>query len=119
MKSRFELTVFQPQISSCHENWNEMLPHEKGAFCQSCNKVVNDLSSLNSSQLVDFLLAHERERICGRIRSGLLNTPVAHLERQSNKYSFNFLFVMALFLSFGPLLFSCDEKEHEDLSKSI
>ena len=56
MKARFELTILQPQISACSENWDAMLPHEKGAFCLSCNKVVHNFENLNSEQLVNFLL---------------------------------------------------------------
>jgi len=119
MRTRFELTVIQPVISACNENWDTMLPHEKGAFCNSCNKVVNDLSALNADELAGFLVKNKDNAICGRVRSDLMTRMVPILEKQPHRYSFNFLFVFALFLSFGPLLFSCNEDEYELATTTI
>ncbi len=119
MKTRFELTVIQPKISECHENWNNMLPHEKGAFCNSCNKVVHDLQSLTGEQLAAFLIKNEGKSVCGRVNADLINKPVSLIYKQPEKYSFNFLFTITLFIVFGTTLFSCDEKEHALIKTNI
>lgn len=119
MKTRFELNVIQPQISACSENWDNMLPHEKGAFCNSCNKVVHDLSKLNGDQLAAFLIKNKGQSVCGKVNADLINKPVSLIYKQPERYSYNFLFTITLFIVFGTTLFSCDEKEHEIIKSNI
>ncbi len=119
MKTRFELNIIQPQITECSENWDNMLPHEKGAFCNSCNKVVHDLSKLNGDQLAAFLIKNEEQSVCGKVNAGLLNKPVSLIYKRPEKYSYNFLFTITLFIVFGTTLFSCDEKEHDIIKTNI
>lgn len=119
MKTRFELNVIQPQITACSENWENMLPHEKGALCTSCNKVVHDLENLNAEQLANFLVKHQNTSICGRVQADVINKPVTLIYKQPEKYSQPFLFTITLFIVFGCTLFSCDEKEHTIIKSTI
>ncbi len=118
MKTRFELTVIQPLITPCSENWDTMQPHEKGKFCMSCNKAVYDLADLNAEQLALYLAAHENESICGHVNQDALKHPVLLVEKEEIR-SFHFKFILALFLAFGPFLFSCDQKQHEQVKQVI
>jgi len=119
MKTRFELNVIQPQLTSCSENWENMLPHEKGAFCTSCNKVVHDLESLDGDQLASFLIKNKNKSVCGRVNVDLINKPISLIYKKPEKYSYNFLFTITLFIVFGTTLFSCDEKENMIIKSSI
>jgi len=47
----------------CHENWNEMLPEEKGRFCLSCQKCVLDFTKLSDDEILKSL---EKPNQCGR-----------------------------------------------------
>lgn len=44
--------MFQIQIPTpCHEDWDEMTPTQKGAFCKSCAKEVIDFTSSNPIEI--------------------------------------------------------------------
>jgi|SRR5690606_19669908 len=47
----------------CHENWNEMLPEEKGRFCLSCQKCVLDFTELSDDEI---LKSVQKPNQCGR-----------------------------------------------------
>ncbi len=119
MKAQYELKVIKPHIDPCSENWENMLPYEKGAFCESCNKAVHDLSNLNAEQLAAFSLAHQREAICARIAAELNDKPIITLKRLPQQYSYAHIFMLMLFFVFGTTLFSCEEKEHAIIKSKI
>lgn len=51
----------------CHENWDQMTPNDRGAFCLSCQKNVVDFSSKSINQIKDFFRKKESsESVCGR-----------------------------------------------------
>lgn len=45
-----KLSIAEP----CHENWEAMLPDEKGRFCLSCQKTVVDFTAMNDRQVLDY-----------------------------------------------------------------
>ena len=58
-----KISINQP----CHENWDNMLPDEKGAFCLVCQKNVVDFSGKTLAQIKDFFnTKKEAEAVCGR-----------------------------------------------------
>lgn len=119
MKTRFELTVLQPQISACSENPENMLPHELGKFCMQCNKAVHDLKDMDASTLIAYLQNNEGAAICGTINQEILNKPVLQIHKMEKDYAYQFKFILALFFVFGPFLFSCNEKEHQEIKQAI
>lgn len=119
MKTRFELTILQPQISACSENPENMLPHELGKFCLQCNKAVHDLKDLDAESIISYLQKNEGASICGSINSEILNKPVLQLNKMEKEYTYQFKFILALFFAFGPLLFSCNEKQHNEIKQAI
>lgn len=118
MKTRFELTILQPQISSCAEKTENMLPHALGKFCLQCHKAVRNLTNLDAEEFINYLHDHEGEEICGTINAEILKSPVLQLTKSSEP-AIQFRFILALFLVFGPLLFSCNEKEHREIKQLI
>lgn len=49
----------------CHENWENMLPEEKGRFCTSCKTKVYDFSESSNEQIQE-IYDSENGYICGR-----------------------------------------------------
>ncbi len=57
----------------CHESWANMSPTEKGRFCNSCEKEVQDFTRMTEAQII---LALKREKhVCGRLTSKQLEKP--------------------------------------------
>jgi len=54
-----KISIPQP----CHENWNEMLPEEKGRFCLSCQKCVLDFTQLSDEEIITNI---PKSNQCGR-----------------------------------------------------
>jgi hypothetical protein len=58
----------------CSEDWNSMRPVPGGRHCEVCAKRVTDFSGMSSAELAHFAKANGK--LCGRINSDLLNTPL-------------------------------------------
>lgn len=50
----------------CHEKWNEMIPTQRGAFCQKCAKDVYDFSARDLNQIKEILHSNLGQQLCGR-----------------------------------------------------
>jgi hypothetical protein len=59
--SKINLSIPEP----CHEKWDNMTAVEKGRFCNSCQKVVVDFSSMSDAQLIAYFKA-PKDSVCGR-----------------------------------------------------
>lgn len=63
IKSNMKITINEP----CHENWDNMTPNAKGAFCLNCQKNVIDFSTKSIHQIKDFFAKNVgSESVCGR-----------------------------------------------------
>jgi hypothetical protein len=96
----------------CHEDWNKMLPDEKGKFCNSCNKSVVDFSNKTDTQIKDILMANQDQRVCGHFKKSQIDRPLnirIDLNNLPKNMSITKMFMVALFISFGTLLFSCTD----------
>ena len=51
----------------CKENWANMSPTSKGAFCQSCTKEVVDFSNKTNNEIKRILLENGTGELCGRM----------------------------------------------------
>ncbi len=84
----------------CHEDWDKMLPEEKGKFCQSCQKIVVDFSKMTNEQIIDFL-NKSNEKVCGRVAKHQLNTPISNYVINKtpffNKYVAGFLMALGFY----------------------
>jgi len=60
----FELSVVQP----CAEDWEAMRKQGRSRFCESCGKVVQDLSLMTDRQVRELAMrAAAGESVCGRV----------------------------------------------------
>jgi hypothetical protein len=98
----------------CHEDWNKMLPDEKGKFCLSCNKSVFNFSNKTDGEIKNILLEHKDQKVCGHFKKSQVDRPL-NLTVDINKLPANMsmtrFFAIALFIVFGSVLFSCTDKE--------
>ena len=58
----------------CHEDWYKMTPTEKGAFCSSCAKEVQDFTNIPTSKLLQHL--KEQQNSCGRFTKRQIQEPL-------------------------------------------
>ena len=98
----------------CHENWNEMTPTERGAFCQKCAIDVYDFSNKSNTEVKSILEANAGKHMCGRFGKEQLlelNGGYNQWENQSPRV-FQSKFLLACVLVFGMTLFTgCIEDE--------
>lgn len=71
MKPKIQVHIPQP----CHENWNNMLPVDKGRFCQSCSKQVIDFSVMTDNEIINHL-TKSSGHLCGRFAETQLQRPL-------------------------------------------
>lgn len=115
-KKRMQIQIENP----CHENWNNMLPDELGAYCLACQKTVVDFSQKTTQEIKEFFSSQiQKDKVCGRFRSQQLN-PI-NFEQFFIKFKhWNFpkKMTIILFFSFGMTLFSC-KTIHEPIMGDI
>ncbi|HRF76749.1 MAG TPA: T9SS type A sorting domain-containing protein [Chitinophagales bacterium] len=120
MLTTFELKVLQPIIQPCTANPTEMLAHDLGQYCLDCNKVVHELTHLDNTALINYLTQPGNENICGKIDTAALAPQITlNITKQSNEQRRLYTFGIALLFVFGPLLFSCNDVEHEVIKENI
>lgn len=90
----------------CRENWDKMLPEDKGRFCSVCSKTVVDFTQKSKEQIKNFF-QEATGRVCGRFRNEQLSPQAVRPLTSPNKLS---LFACALYFVFGSILFSCTNK---------
>jgi hypothetical protein len=71
-----QLSIADP----CHENWNSMLPEEKGRFCLSCQKTVVDFTDMTDGQVFDYFKNYKGST-CGQFTADQLNRNIAQPRR--------------------------------------
>ncbi len=108
MKPNYSISIPKP----CHEDWSKMTRNEKGRFCQSCSKTVVDFTKMNPDDIQDYLHNNKDQRICGHIKQSQLDSinlriPEALIHQNQ---SFHRLFLLALLISMGMTLFSCEDE---------
>jgi hypothetical protein len=96
----------------CHESWQAMQPQANGRFCDSCCKVVVDFTNFSNQEIVEYLQAKNKERICGRFKVEQVkqtSMPEIIQLKDRNKIWKLQQFAAALLLAFGSILFtSCN-----------
>ncbi|NVK27437.1 MAG: energy transducer TonB [Flavobacteriia bacterium] len=51
----------------CHEDWNKMKIGLISRHCDFCQKSVMDFTQMRRDQIIEYLLSHTDERVCGHI----------------------------------------------------
>lgn len=108
-----KISIPQP----CHENWNKMLPEEKGRFCLSCQKCVLDFSKFSDNEIITTL--QNKPDICIKSNSIELQR-FNQLLQENNKFKYlNFVRYSTLlfFLGIGTTSFSQDQKSVNVISQ--
>lgn len=108
MSTHYSISIPKP----CHEDWSKMTPNEKGRFCKSCTKTVVDFTKMSPDAIQDYLHNNKNQRICGHIKQSQLDSinlriPEAVIHQNQ---SFHRLFLLALLISMGMTLFSCEDE---------
>lgn len=111
-KEIFHINIPTP----CTENWNEMTPTERGAFCAHCQKEVVDFTEKTPSEIAAYF-AKNKGKNCGRFYKKQLDKEYKHYqpEKQNNlKYAAS----LALGLLVSENSFAQDEIKKEKVEIS-
>jgi hypothetical protein len=108
MKNYYSISIPKP----CQENWNDMIPEEKGRFCDSCSKTVIDFTKLNTYQIQEFINENKSNRICGHFKQSQLDSINFRIPSQVlvKRQNFGSIFLLALLITMGTSLMNCTNK---------
>jgi len=92
----------------CRENWNEMSPHEQGAFCKTCSEIVIDFTKLSDEEIKNYFHQHREQKVCGRAKPDQLAVQRNVLPRLlASSIPFWKKFLAIVFILFSGLLTGC------------
>ena len=72
MRKNIQLHIPEP----CHEDWNSMVPVEKGRYCTSCQNQVIDFTNMSDQQLIAYFKKRNKDAICGRFMNDQLQRDI-------------------------------------------
>lgn len=67
--------------SACHEAWDKMTVAEQGRFCNSCQKVVVDFTSMSDAEVIRYF-ENYKGNTCGRFTSDQLERDLTYPKQQ-------------------------------------
>ena len=85
----------------CHEDWNTMLPSQKGKFCLSCKKEVTDFTKYSTEEIIHYFEKNLHKKICGRFVSDQLAKTYTIKIAADYQWTFQKLFLFSFFIVFG------------------
>ena len=93
----------------CHENWNEMTPTQKGAFCSVCTKEVIDFSVMSDDEVKHYFMANAGKKTCGRFRKEQVSGLPIVLDEQViyTNIALWKKFLAVVLICFGTFMSSC------------
>lgn len=94
MSKHIQLSITDP----CHENWDNMIPAEKGRFCGSCQKQVIDFSSKSDREIAQFFKKPSSGSICGRFMQDQLDRSIEIPKKRIPWVKYFFQFALPAFL---------------------
>lgn len=94
MSKHIQLHIPEP----CHENWNKMIPVEKGRFCGSCQKQVVDFTNMKDEQLIAFFKRESMGSVCGRFMQDQLDRSMQIPRKRIPWVRYFFQFALPAFL---------------------
>lgn len=92
----------------CHEEWSEMEERNENRHCQSCDKLVFDLTKLSNEEIIDFLSKRKKQKTCGSFTQSQLHNLNYRLA-QANGKNHRKLFLTATLLT---TLMSCNSSKN-------
>jgi hypothetical protein len=103
MESKLRITIPKP----CHEDWNAMIPSDRGRFCNACTTQVVDFTNMSSDEITDYLT--NNTNVCGRFKNEQLDSVIIQIPKNVlfSQVNFHKMFMLALLISMGTSLFSC------------
>jgi hypothetical protein len=103
MENKFKITVPKP----CHEDWNAMIPSDRGRFCNACTTQVVDFTKMSTDEIRDYLT--KNTNVCGRFKNEQLDSVIIQIPKSVifSQVHFHKMFMLALLISMGTSLFSC------------
>ena len=81
----------------CHEGWNNMTPVQDGKFCNSCQKLVVDFTSMSDQEIIRYF-QNVKGNTCGRFRDEQLNRDFETPRKKLNWYKYFFQVMIPAFL---------------------
>ncbi|MEN2399658.1 energy transducer TonB [Flavobacterium sp. MC2016-06] len=111
MDKNHKITIPKP----CHENWDKMNPKDNGRFCLSCTKTVVDFTTMLPEEVQHYFISNQNKSICGRFKSEQLDERIIQIPSQVlySQAHYHKMFLLALFITMGTTLFSCQDKNGE------
>lgn len=82
----------------CHEDWDKMLPEEKGRFCNSCQKAVIDFSVMSDRQIAEFF-KKPSSSVCGRFHQDQLERNIEPPKKRLPWLKYFFTIAIPTFLT--------------------
>lgn len=107
MENKFKVTVPKP----CHEDWNAMIPSDRGRFCSACITQVVDFTNMSSDEIRNYL--SKNTNVCGRFKNEQLDSVIIQIPKSVvfSQVHFHKMFMLALLISMGTSLFSCQNSK--------
>jgi len=106
MKTHFNISIPKP----CHEDWSKMTPNEKGKFCNACAKTIVDFTKKSVIEIQEFLIENRHQKVCGYFYKTQLDNITIEIPEYIlfQKLSFSKMFLLALLITMGTSLMSCN-----------
>jgi hypothetical protein len=106
----------------CSEDWGQMTPTEKGAFCNKCNLEVIDFTKKSPEEIRETLTLSMGKKVCGHIgkmQLDLANSEFHVWETQSPQI-LRSKFLYACLIVFGMNLFTgCEFSNNHNVNDGI
>jgi hypothetical protein len=106
----------------CHEDWTNMTPNEKGAFCKACALDVIDFTDKTPMEIKSILSLEmsANTRTCGRISNYQLDQINDDFFRwKSDSEAFRSVWIFSMIAVFGLTLFSCQNTHTKELVNQL
>lgn len=108
--------------SPCSQQWDKMPLQDQGRTCKHCSHVVTDFTRMSDEEVVQFLVQHRDEKVCGHFRNDQLSRlriTVTPAQLQSVNWTVLQQVRIAIFLVFASTLFSCSSQESSQQAPEI
>jgi hypothetical protein len=94
----------------CFEGWENMLPNERGRYCNSCAKTVVDFSVMSDEAVQQYFISNAGQKICGHFKNSQVERIVIDLPRNIFRITLPFWkkFLVVSLICFGSNFLSID-----------